>query len=126
MQFKQIISMAMLASFATKGMAAPVPAATNTTEIDVVNNVQARSADAAANGKKKKVKKVDSALRTSPDKPEGCLEWIIVGDVDSGYAMGYCRLWEDIEVEEPDVTARDAEEKSVLDIAMPYWAVAAL
>jgi hypothetical protein len=129
MQFKQVVSMAMLANLAAKGMAAPLPATTTTTEVDIAPGVQARSPDAAFNGKKKKIGKHDTSMRTSPDKPEGCLDWVIIGE--GKWAMGYCRKWEDIWVEEPDVSARDfAEdgnhEESPLDIAMPYWAAAAL
>jgi len=129
MQYKQILSMAMLANLAAKGMAAPFPTTTTTTEVDIAPDVQARSADAASSGKKKKIEKHDTSMRTSPDKPEGCLDWVIIGE--GKWAMGYCRKWEDIWVEEPDVSARDVaedgtQEKSPLDSAMPYWAAAAL
>lgn len=125
MQLKNIVSMALLTSITTTCMAAPLPAV-STNEVDVVKDDAAASTDAATHGKKKKGKKVDWGIRTNPNKPGGCLDWVIIAKT-----MGYCRLWEDIMVEEPDeskrdVTAGNAGEKSVFDMAMPYWAVAAL
>ena len=42
-------------------------------------------------GKIRAIQKVDDSLRNIPDPPEGCIEWIKLGNL-----MGYCREWEDI------------------------------
>jgi len=87
MQFKNIISMAMLASMVTMGIAAPSrPRPTTKAEKD------------ALLGKTRTIQKIDDTVRNTPDPPEGCIEWIKLGRL-----MGYCREWEDVVVLKEDI-----------------------
>ncbi|GAB7335273.1 hypothetical protein MBLNU13_g07682t1 [Cladosporium sp. NU13] len=87
MQFKNIISMAMLASMSTMGMAAPLrPHPTTKAEKD------------ALLGMTRTIQKFDDSLRNTPNPPDGCIEWIKLGDL-----MGYCREWEDVVVLKEDI-----------------------
>ena len=87
MQFRNIISMAMLASMITMGMASPLrPRPTTKAEKD------------ALLGKTRTIQKIDDTVRNIPDAPEGCIEWIKLGGL-----MGYCREWEDVVVLKEDI-----------------------
>lgn len=84
MQFKNILSVALLVIMVTVGMAAPF-------KRDITDKN-------ALLGKTRTIQKVDDSLRNTPDKPDGCIEWIKLGDL-----MGYCRKWEDVVVLKEDI-----------------------
>lgn len=83
MQFKNIISMALLTTMVTVGMAAPLPA-------DVLPWTKKPI------GHTRKIPKEDIGFRKT--KPEGCLRWVARGPLS-----GYCGTWEDVVVREEDI-----------------------
>ena len=87
MQFKNMISMAMLASMVPVGMAAPLPTGPST------------KSDAPAKrpiGKTRTIQKEDISFREK--RPAGCIRW-----VSRGPLLGYCGEWEDVVVREEDI-----------------------
>ena len=113
MQFKNMISVALLASTVTVGMAAPLPAVP-TKEVESVeqndaanyNYFEAQN-DADFEAQKKKgmenlTNYLESQTKPPPkeppkEKPEGCLKWHMVRG-----AFGVCRLWEEGAQHPPD------------------------
>jgi hypothetical protein len=87
MQFKNMISRAMLASMVPVGMTAPLPTAPST------------KSDAPAKrpiGKTRTIQKEDISFREK--RPAGCIRW-----VSRGPLLGYCGEWEDVVVREEDI-----------------------